>query len=101
MMKKWRSEAQERLSLQQVTKLPESEGENTSNSPTTGGEWKPFAAFWVEFQRREAEGRAEGQRIEVSHVPVKHGAWLEDKRTEPKIVQGSGGTLPVDAGADK
>ena len=55
---------------------------------TGEGEWQPFASFVVEFQAREVKGRAEEQRIAVSHMPVKDGTWQEDKRTEPIVIEG-------------
>lgn len=88
----WILEAQElasaaNLASQQAVESADAEAGEKANSPATESEWKPFHAFWVEFQRRETEGRAE-ERIEVSHVPVEHGAWLEDKRTEPTVIPG-------------
>jgi hypothetical protein len=76
------------LTSQHVAELANAEAEEKTNSSAAEGEWKPFAAFWVEFQGREMEGRPEERRIAVSHVPVEHGAWLEDKRTEPIVMEG-------------
>lgn len=86
----WIEEAQELASqpAQQVSEPADEGAGGKANSPAAESEWKPFAAFFVEFQEREIEGRAEERRIEVSHMPVKQGAWQEEKRTEPILIEG-------------
>jgi hypothetical protein len=86
----WIDEAQELAgqSPRQVAESADAEAGEKDNSPATESEWKPFAAFFVELQGREIEGQAEERRIEVSHMPVKDGAWQEDKRTEPIVIEG-------------
>jgi predicted flap endonuclease-1-like 5' DNA nuclease len=46
------------------------------DSPTSEGEWQPFASFVVEFQAREVKRRAEEQRTTIHHMEADKGeAW--------------------------
>lgn len=67
----------------QIAKLAEVEADGNVSLPAGEGEWKPFAAFVVEFQVRRMPGRAEEQRTKVHYMEAdKEATWagLEGQR---------------------
>jgi hypothetical protein len=87
MIKKWRTEARERLSSQQAIKPPELEGEDTANSPATEGEWKSTDVFIVQSQVLEVEGRTEKQQVIAEHIEVRDGTWMDKVTGETQEVK--------------
>ena len=89
----WIAEAQELAetvtsSSPQMVERAEEDAQSKSVPSAQPVPWRSFAAFVVEFQERAGAGEQEGQRIEVTHIPVNHhGTWLENDRTKA-IVEG-------------